>query len=235
MKMVSSNEDFELYWKRRFFANLFLPSLLCPLVFLPLIFGQHLPFIFLSWPCSSSTDPLVFLLRNQPFNVQSLNWPLVQESFLDRITLDLFPFLQKFVRRPSFAELNCSLQSHNCLLIFEHAWIQWLQMLQVYVVWAMSFFDVLLQIVLTPWLEPTYWTEERSSLQMRFHMPLQMVLLVCFVIARGATKVVEALVTFLTQIRLWDSSEFPKKKYFFTNCESNSNWSQPCADGTRKV
>ena len=37
---------------------------------------------------------------------------------------------------------------------------------------------------------------------MGFHMPLQMMLLVCFVIARGATKVVEALVTFLTQIRL---------------------------------
>ena len=37
---------------------------------------------------------------------------------------------------------------------------------------------------------------------MGFHMSLQMMLLVCFVITRGATKVVEALVTSLTQIRL---------------------------------
>ena len=53
--------------------NFFLPSLFCHLVFLPLIFGRHLPLFFLSGPCSSSTDPLVFLLRNQPINVQSLN------------------------------------------------------------------------------------------------------------------------------------------------------------------
>ena len=108
-----------------------------------------------------------------------------------------------------FMKSKCSLWWSLRLQIFVHFWIHCLQLTKVDVARTMSFFYVLLEVVLASRLEATYRTQERCGLQVWFHVPLQMVFLVCPVITGGAAEIENAKMAFLTQMSFWGTPELP--------------------------
>ena len=73
----------------------------------------------------------------------------------------------------------------------------------------MSFFYVLLEVVLSSRLEATYRTRERSVLQVRLHVPLKVVFLMRLVVARGAAEIEDPTMAFLAQMSFRSTPEFP--------------------------